>query len=43
MLTRLSCRAFRDDAVRLQLFTLASDLADILRSLALPDEAAPGP
>jgi DDE family transposase len=38
--TRLSCRAFRDNAVRLQLFALAYDLADFLRSLALPNEAA---
>ena len=38
--TRLSCRAFRDNAVRLQLFTLAYNLANFLRSLALPREVA---
>jgi hypothetical protein len=38
--TRLSCRAFRDNAVRLQLFALAYNLANSLRSLALPDEVA---
>jgi hypothetical protein len=38
--TRLSCRTFRDNAVRLQLFTLAYNLANFLRSLALPDEVA---
>ena len=38
--TRLSCRAFRDDAVRLQLFALAYNLANFLRSLALPREVA---
>jgi hypothetical protein len=36
----LSCRAFRDNAVRLQLFALAYNLANFLRSLALPDEVA---
>jgi Transposase DDE domain group 1 len=36
----LSCRAFRDNGVRLQLFTLAYNLANYLRSLALPDEVA---
>jgi hypothetical protein len=35
--TRLSCRAFWDNAVRLQLFALAYNLANFLRSLALPD------
>ena len=34
--TRLSCRSFRDNAVRLQLFALAYNLANFLRSLALP-------
>ena len=29
--TRLSCRAFRDNAVRLQLFALAYNLANFLR------------
>ena len=38
--TRLSCRAFRDNAVRLQLFALAYNLANCLRSLALPREVA---
>src|SRR4051812_8349422 len=38
--TRLSCRAFRDSAVRLRLFALAYNLANFLRSLALPNEAA---
>jgi hypothetical protein len=38
--TRLSCRAFRGNAVRLQLFALAYDPANFLRSLALPDEVA---
>ena len=36
--TRLSCRAFRANAVRLQLFALAYNLANFLRTLALPDE-----
>src|SRR3954468_20016000 len=38
--TRLSCRTFRDNAVRLQLFALAYNLANFLRSLALPNETA---
>jgi Transposase DDE domain group 1 len=38
--TRLSCRAFRGNAVRLQLFALAYNLANFLRSLVLPDEVA---
>jgi hypothetical protein len=38
--TRLSCRAFRDNAVRLQLFALAYNLANFLRSLALPNPIA---
>ena len=38
--TRLSCRAFRDNAVRLQLFALAYNLANFLRSLVLPDQVA---
>src|ERR687886_1564801 len=38
--TRLSCRAFSDNAVRLQLFALAYNLANFLRSLALPNEVA---
>jgi hypothetical protein len=38
--TRLSCRAFRGNAVRLQLFALACNLANFLRSLALPNAVA---
>ena len=38
--TRLSCRAFAHNAVRLQLFALAYNLANFLRSLALPDAVA---
>ncbi len=38
--TRLSCRTFRDNAVRLQLFALAYNLANFLRSLVLPDPIA---
>jgi hypothetical protein len=38
--TRLSCRAFRENAVRLQLFALACNLANFLRSLALSSEVA---
>ena len=38
--TRLSCRAFRANAVRLQLFALAYNLANLLRTLALPDDVA---
>ena len=38
--TRLSCRTFRGNAVRLQLFALAYNLANFLRSLALPNEVA---
>jgi hypothetical protein len=38
--TRLSCCAFRDNAVRLQLFALAYNLANFLRSLTLPAEVA---
>ncbi len=38
--TRLSCRAFRDNAVRLQLFALAYNQANFLRSLVLPDQVA---
>jgi hypothetical protein len=33
-----SCHAFRDNAVRLQLHALACNLANFLRSLALPKE-----
>src|SRR5919199_1291617 len=35
-----SCRAFRDNAVRLQLFALAYNLANFLRSLVPPDDVA---
>ena len=35
--TRLSCRAFRHNAVRLQLHALAYNLANFLRTLALPE------
>ncbi len=38
--TRLSCHASRDNAVRLQLFALAYNRANFLRSLVLPEEAA---
>jgi hypothetical protein len=38
--TRLSCPAFRDNAVRLQLFALAYNLANLLRSLVLPNQVA---
>jgi hypothetical protein len=38
--TRLSCRASRANAVRLQLFALAYNLANFLRTRALPDEVA---
>jgi hypothetical protein len=33
---RLSCREFKDNQVRLQLFALAYNLANFLRRLALP-------
>jgi hypothetical protein len=36
--TRLSCRKLRDNAVRLQLHALAFNLANFLRTLALPKE-----
>jgi hypothetical protein len=35
---RLSCRKFRDNAVRLQLHALAYNLANFMRTLALPKE-----
>jgi hypothetical protein len=38
--TRLSCRAFRDNAVRLQLLALANNVANFLRTLAVPDAIA---
>ncbi len=36
--TRLSCCKFRDNAVRLQLHALAYNLANFMRTLALPKE-----
>jgi hypothetical protein len=36
--TRLSCHAFRHNAVRLQLHALAYNLANMMRTLALPEE-----
>ncbi len=36
--TRLSCRKFRDNAVRLRLHALAYNLANFMRTLALPKE-----
>ncbi len=36
--TRLSCHSFRNNAVRLQLHALAYNLANFLRTLALPKE-----
>jgi Transposase DDE domain group 1 len=36
--TRLSCHAFRHNAVRLQLHALAYNLANFMRTLVLPDE-----
>jgi hypothetical protein len=38
--TRLSCTTFRANAVRLQLHALAYNLANLLRTLALPGEVA---
>ena len=38
--TRLSCHAFRHNAVRLQLHALAYNLANFLRTLALPESRA---
>ena len=35
---RLSCRKFRDNAVRLKLHALAYNLANFIRTLALPKE-----
>jgi hypothetical protein len=35
---RLSCRAFRHNAVRLQLYALAYNIANFLRTLALLKE-----
>ena len=36
--TRLSCHAFRHNAVRLQLHALAYNLANFMRTLALPEQ-----
>ncbi len=36
--TRLSCHGFRNNEVRLQLHVLAYNMANFLRTLALPDE-----
>ncbi len=36
--TRLSCRKFRNNEVRLQLHALAYNLANYMRTLALPEE-----
>ncbi len=36
--TRLSCRTMKANAARLQLHALAYNLANFLRTLALPDE-----
>ena len=36
--TRLSCHAFRHNAVRLQLHALAYNLANFMRTLVLPEE-----
>ena len=36
--TQLSCRKFRDNAVRLQLHALAYNLGNFMRTLALPKE-----
>jgi hypothetical protein len=40
--TRLSCHAFRHNAVRLQLHALAYNLANFMRTLALPEEGEHG-
>ncbi len=37
--TKLSCRRFKDNAARLQLFALAYNLANFVRQLALPRSA----
>lgn len=38
--TRLSCQRFQDNEVRLQLFALAYNLGNFIRTLALPDEVS---
>ena len=40
--TRLSCRKFRNNAVRLQLHALAYNLGNFMRTLALPKEVEHG-
>jgi hypothetical protein len=35
--TRLSCRRFQNNAVRLQLHALAYNLGNLMRTLALPE------
>ena len=39
--TRLSCRSFAANAVRLQLHALAYNLGNVLRTLAMPEAAEP--
>jgi len=39
--TRLSCRSFTANAVRLQLHALAYNLGDFMRTLAMPQAAEP--
>jgi len=39
--TRLSCRTFAANAVRLQLYALAYNLANFMRTLAMPKTAEP--
>ncbi len=39
--TRLSCRSFAANAVRLQLHALAYNLGNFLRTLAMPETAEP--
>ncbi len=39
--TRLSCRSFRNSALRLQLHALAYNLGNFMRTLALPKEVKP--
>ncbi len=37
--TKLSCRTFKDNQIRLQLFALAHNLANFLRRLVLPQDS----
>jgi hypothetical protein len=39
--TRLSCRSFTANAIRLQLHALACDLGNFMRTLAMPKAAQP--